>query len=230
MSTLVFADHVHHLLLDDEFILLDELGDSYIFLDRQQSQDLLSVFWDSEAIFADKRWLISKGILRHSNRRQFISTVHQNGLGIDNYEWRLTRVFRESSVSRFAVLQLAHQLTVVKLRLKYRGLHYALNVLRQLKRALSNVVDAEAAEVHKHLARDAVGAMGSAAAYLPYRVECLESSLALAEFLLRRRVHAEMRIGVQRYDFLAHAWVEVSGVVIGDHPKLPQRLPAILTV
>ena len=50
-----------------------------------------------------------------------------------------------------------------------------------------------------------------AAAFFPGRAICLEQSVALY-LLLRRWGHpATLRVGVQPYPFLAHAWVELGG-------------------
>lgn len=51
-----------------------------------------------------------------------------------------------------------------------------------------------------------------AAAFFPGRAICLEQSVALY-LLLRRWGHddAALRVGVQPYPFLAHAWVELAG-------------------
>ena len=51
---------------------------------------------------------------------------------------------------------------------------------------------------------------------------CLEKSLVLWFLLSRKRVPAELRIGVRRSDkgFEAHAWVEVQGTVVNDAEDL----------
>ena len=53
--------------------------------------------------------------------------------------------------------------------------------------------------------------IATAAAFFPGRAICLEQSVALY-LLLRRWGHpAVLRVGVQPYPFLAHAWIELDG-------------------
>ena len=46
--------------------------------------------------------------------------------------------------------------------------------------------------------------------------DCLLRSLALFRFLRAEGVHAEHVIGVQRFPFMAHAWVECAGTALPD--------------
>ena len=50
---------------------------------------------------------------------------------------------------------------------------------------------------------------------------CLQSSLALREWLARDGVFADLRIGVQKYEgqFQAHAWLEYKGKVLNDNDR-----------
>lgn len=62
-------------------------------------------------------------------------------------------------------------------------------------------------------------AVTRAARYGVFRPRCLVRSLAVQRMLRRRGIHSsELRIGVRMEGgaLLAHAWVELDGVVIGD--------------
>jgi hypothetical protein len=54
--------------------------------------------------------------------------------------------------------------------------------------------------------------------------KCLERSMVLWWFLLRRGFPAELQIGGRRAGagFEAHAWVEIQGIVINDHEAVGQ--------
>jgi hypothetical protein len=72
--------------------------------------------------------------------------------------------------------------------------------------------------------------VGAAAANGPYRATCLPQSLTVWWLLRRRGIASELRIGVRKEAncFLAHAWVEVEGVVfegvvLNDQQDVPQR-------
>jgi hypothetical protein len=50
------------------------------------------------------------------------------------------------------------------------------------------------------------------------RIDCLPRSLALHRFLRSVGIGAEHCIGVRRFPFGAHAWVEITGSVVLDSP------------
>jgi len=60
-----------------------------------------------------------------------------------------------------------------------------------------------------------------AALWSPFHVACLQMSFAVALEFRRRGVAAQLVIGVRPLPFVAHAWVEVNGVVYGDEAILP---------
>jgi Transglutaminase-like superfamily len=51
---------------------------------------------------------------------------------------------------------------------------------------------------------------------------CLQRSAATACLLKKCGFAAEMVIGVQQLPFLAHAWVELGGLVVNDKPYMPE--------
>ncbi len=62
-------------------------------------------------------------------------------------------------------------------------------------------------------------AVAMGAALFPGRAQCLERSLVLYDYLRCRGIAAQMRLGIQRYPFMAHAWVEYRGEPINDVPE-----------
>jgi hypothetical protein len=67
----------------------------------------------------------------------------------------------------------------------------------------------------------------AAAAYGPWRANCLQRSVLLWWYLGRRGMDGDLRIGVRRLaegEGLAfHAWVELDGTVLNDHADVRQR-------
>jgi hypothetical protein len=51
---------------------------------------------------------------------------------------------------------------------------------------------------------------------------CLQRSAALACFLKRYGIDANLVIGAQQMPFRSHAWVEVNGVVMNDKPYVSE--------
>ncbi|WP_431604991.1 lasso peptide biosynthesis B2 protein [Acinetobacter nosocomialis] len=65
---------------------------------------------------------------------------------------------------------------------------------------------------------------------LPFNMKCLEYSLILSTFLLLKQYDCTFKIGIQKYDFLSHAWVEVDNQPIADMPNLSYRLAVIFEI
>jgi hypothetical protein len=59
------------------------------------------------------------------------------------------------------------------------------------------------------------------------RSDCWPRSLVLVRALRGRGVDARLCLGVRKFPFLAHAWVELGGVAIGEPPELLARLVSI---
>jgi hypothetical protein len=75
-----------------------------------------------------------------------------------------------------------------------------------------------------------VMALRRARAYGPLRGNCLSESLALARWLCRRGIEAEIKFGVRRETSRretidAHAWVEVGGKAINNWTDARPYLP-----
>lgn len=79
-------------------------------------------------------------------------------------------------------------------------------------------------ELMRRLMRRTVRRVARVAAFFPGRAECLEQSLALLVLLRRRGLDAELRIGVERLPFTAHAWVEHAGRPINESAEYVDRL------
>jgi len=72
----------------------------------------------------------------------------------------------------------------------------------------------------------AARAIAIAGAFFPGRAVCLERSLALYLVLKRLGHDATLRIGVQPYPFLAHAWVEHCGIPVLEDEETVARFVA----
>jgi len=67
----------------------------------------------------------------------------------------------------------------------------------------------------------------TACIWYPRKVLCLQRS-AVTTYLLRRRgIPARLVIGTKVMPLLAHAWVEVDGVVVNDWPRVQQAYVTI---
>lgn len=77
----------------------------------------------------------------------------------------------------------------------------------------------------QHKAATAARMVSIAAFYGPYRASCLRRSLVLVILLRRQGIEGRLIFGTRRITqgLEAHAWVEVQGIVINDHPQIRQQ-------
>jgi hypothetical protein len=63
-------------------------------------------------------------------------------------------------------------------------------------------------------------AVHSAAVWYPKQTLCLQKASVTTSLLRQHGFPADMKIGVRKQPFHAHAWVEVDGQVVGDHQNV----------
>lgn len=110
-------------------------------------------------------------------------------------------------------------LVFVLLDVGFRVFGFAPVFLRVERWGRRSVSAAHAAplEVQEHTVRRVLAAVRTASRYYHRRrLDCLPRALATYLLLRRRGVSATLHIGVKRYPFGAHAWVECLGEVLGD--------------
>lgn len=226
-----FSKYAHYVLLNGEFIILDEQADCYVILEAPSSLELESALIEGNEQSEVVQALRDVGILELSSHRQTVRRVSAREHGIGDYEWRFARQFHQALPARGMRLRALQTLLWTKALLSARGFHTAMKSLRALKATHANAarLPTESSE-HKRICASAAAAIAEVALWVPYRVECLEYSMSLSRLLLSLGVCPRFRIGVQRYDFLSHAWVEVGGEVLGDDPNLPERMCPIVEI
>ncbi|MGH7459849.1 MAG: lasso peptide biosynthesis B2 protein [Longimicrobiales bacterium] len=105
--------------------------------------------------------------------------------------------------------------------------------LRKWWRPVGELISVESRQEHRVVPRSELQhaaqvawAITRAARYGVFRPKCLVRSLALQKMLENRGLcGSELRIGVRLQNgvFSAHAWVELSGRVVGDSPQTVQQ-------
>lgn len=125
-----FSQYAHYVLLNGEFIILDEQADCYVILEAPTSLELESALIEggepSEAVQA----LLDQGILELSSQRETIRRVSARETGIGDYEWRFARQFHQASPARGMRLRALQTLLWTKALLSMWGFHTAMNSLR----------------------------------------------------------------------------------------------------
>ncbi|MEA2489648.1 MAG: hypothetical protein QOH21_1440 [Acidobacteriota bacterium] len=70
--------------------------------------------------------------------------------------------------------------------------------------------------------------MNRAESYYPRKLQCLRRSAAMTWLFRSRGYPAEMVVGASILPFLAHAWVELEGHVVGDDESLVRERYIVL--
>lgn len=107
------------------------------------------------------------------------------------------------------------------------GLHETLQKLRLKKNGRTRQ---RSQLSHVNEARNIASDLYELSVYLPLKFKCLEFSIALSFLLIRYGCSFKFKIGVQRYDFLSHAWIEIDGEVLCDIPELASQMPVIMEI
>jgi hypothetical protein len=135
---------------------------------------------------------------------------------------------------RWRALAPGETLVLVRLAILLPAVSVALKVLgigrtyRALVGRCGRLLDDDISADERTRARRLAYLIGVAARRGPFRARCLEQSLMLTWLLHRRRVRAELRIGVANLEcrLSAHAWVELAGQVLNDSPSVAAKYAA----
>lgn len=226
-----FRSSIRYIYVNREFTLLDVRADRYYLLNEDESSELTSIFHGSmhheEAITKFEKC----GIIELAPQKpQIIESCQHPGIG--NHDWSIVGTFRKHPYRITDYYLSLWHLILVKLLLIFGGLQGLLKKIEKANRKV-NFRDPNSTNppnippFSTKSIESIASAVYDAGLILPFRSKCLESSAALKLILLGMGVNSHLVIGIQRYDFLAHAWVTVNGRVVGDRLDLEDRMSVI---
>ncbi|AOJ01794.1 transglutaminase-like superfamily protein [Burkholderia mayonis] len=215
---MMLARHCHIAVFDQAIVALDMRRSRYFLYDEACASAFADHYLDFKPVDTSRalKPLIDDRIIVAESPEPARSRI------ADYRAWRFdafesgiwaSRVLGERSTSRFEWLPF-WRIVRSAASLKMRGFH-ALSALDRLDARPANAAstdgDGSSQTVERYL---------RASIWSPFRITCLQMSLALATHLRRESVPAQLVIGVRPMPFIAHAWVEVDGRVCGDEPDL----------
>jgi hypothetical protein len=205
-------EFTHAVLIDGELMVLDELTDKYHFLDLEATNKFINTL------------SVIKGSLSPSVKIYHYS-ARKHGVG--NLAWHQQSDLRRRKVPIY--MQIMGLIYAIIFFIRYRRfrLHAILSDIRHEKNK-RNLHCAN--EIQEEKIKLMCAALSCAAIWLPFRIKCFEMSSMLALYALRRNLDCRFVIGVQRYDFLSHAWVELNGVPVCDRSDLSENLIQIISI
>lgn len=209
--------------LDDEIIILDLKSNCFHFLDKEQSVALDSYI--SGSIPLDSK-LDDYLFLFDKNSKNTTIAKYNNIEGIDNYSWSDVSHFLDRDIQDIGFIDKTSIIFIYCILFTGKDYFFKqkINLLKFFKKNRKQVytdlgyVNSAANFIHRVSSK------------LPFDLKCLENSLILAYFLTLKKYDFNLKIGVQKYDFLSHAWIEVEDIVISDMPDLSEKLAIILKI
>ncbi|WP_434707710.1 lasso peptide biosynthesis B2 protein [Pseudomonas sp. R1-1] len=222
-----FQPHAHAILIDNQLVVLDEKRDTYLIFNESQTTTLTNGDKDCTEYNEIRHELTSLNIITDTiDNATPLTKANDDYEGIDNYTWGIKRQNPRQPFKLLPTMRACLDLLHLKLTIAFGGLETCLASMRASKKALSG---SPLSAWHESIESYAQG-IRIASLVLPFKVKCLESSVCLFKHAMRNNKDCDFFIGVQLYDFLSHAWVEINGKVITDDPHLSRKLPKILTI
>lgn len=241
---LYLSTHVHACVAGGQVVLLDVRRDEYMGLSGAQARSLVGyvVGWPiMDATQAEAPRLRPEGI------RRLLVNLSARGILTENPEGERyvlpdlpvvqSSLVRERPGVRPVVrlcdgIRLLRASVQAASSLRFRSLESILRYVRDRKQARSNARAASgAAELRAEDVREWVKVFICLRPLLfGARKNCLFDSLALVEYLARRRAFPTWVFGVTVAPFAAHCWLQQGSVVYNDAPEHVRRYTPILSV
>ena len=224
-----FSKHIYHLLIDGEFVLLDIKADRYYLLGETDSIDLVDgLIKNKKSNIITKLVAVNVLTSEACDTCEKIRSIQAKRIGIGNHEWGATAAYKRSNYNFHYFLTAVFLLACITALMNVFGFAGVVGLCKRIPRRTAKHFSQMKSKKEK--LEKMASAIHGAGLLLPFRVKCLESSFALFFFSAIIGVRPKLRIGVQRYDFLAHAWIEVDACVIGDMQSLHTALPVIFEI
>ena len=205
MTSFYFKPNIHHVNINNEITILDEISDRYILLSEKQSILLKEYMSDGSHNYVGDTMNLEGIISKESGTPLAKSTPSPQGVGI--LTWNSYVSTRLGIASFFYISEAIMRMILVRKRFPYISLKDKLIIGQKLSQSIK-----------------------IAAPFIPGKVKCLEFSLVLFDMLVSRKISPTLFIGFQRYDFLSHAWLEIDNEVVADQDNLKTKLTPIIRV
>ncbi|WP_454887656.1 lasso peptide biosynthesis B2 protein [Sphingomonas oryzagri] len=164
--------------------------------------------------------LASKGILVH---RPGAAPV-KLGAQIADAE---SGAFTEAASGRgIDICSMLWEVAIARIHLRFRSLQHILDGIRDAKLRLAASRQSETSVSLSAVA----GALAKVDVMLSGHDRCLQRSIAVMRFLMRRGHRADMVFGVTGRPFQAHSWVQMNEVVVTDTPEHVRLFTPILVL
>jgi len=220
--------HCHIAVFDQAVIVLDIRRGRYLLYDRTCAKALADRYIDRSAQnnFPALQQLIADGIITGTDPADRpVNIFDYRALRFERFSssvWANRTMDRRHS-RRFELEPIA-RLTWSAILLKLSGLK-ALELLGKQK------IHARNPEHRAGMEESGIAERYfNASIWSPFRITCLQMSMAIVSQLRREGIDAQLVIGVRPVPFVAHAWVEIGHSVYGDVPDVQSNYGEIYRI
>ena len=216
---------------NENMIILDTTEDRYLILNEESSKTIKKLLTSTKLRFSKIEQDTIKELIRFKLITRFNKFVpssncyfyEEKKMGVVNLDWRMIY----GNLNRKVPLRLFIEAYATLIHV------YLINKKKKLW-GIINKINNYSKKIHfkkesTKLLNELCIALDKACFLFPQQTKCLVWSATLTFMLLRRGIKADFRIGVQNYPFLAHAWVEINGLVIADDKNLSDDLSVIFS-
>lgn len=216
-------------IYNGKVVVLDEVSNSFVFFDEEQSSSILSVLGKhfselSEEGSSAVNDLISHGLLCVAEKmadKNFQDVITSKGAF--ECDWALgdSRI----SLLSFRPGYFMQAMILLLLAKRYSDKGKLRDLLQTLRSSSSRSMVAN----DKKLIAIASN-VNLAVLFLWRKTKCLEFAYAVARIAFIHRIKCRFVVGVQTHPFISHAWVEGENGVVFDRKELPEELAKIVSI
>ncbi|MEO9216657.1 MAG: lasso peptide biosynthesis B2 protein [Rhodanobacter sp.] len=211
MTHYVLRDDLSYCRVGERLVFLDVGSDRYFHLPYPMEQAFVAYLDGVGCPDADISTLVERTIL-----------VEQAGTAIDSRPSikPAVRSAVEASLQprNLRVSELIEVFAIVLITRMHLKISTLKSILDRLTadRHIQTARTKPLAEFSEQRISDATAVFRRARLYVPIEMRCLLDSIAMATFLLRRRIHAHVVFGIALDPFSAHCWVQTDDLVLND--------------
>lgn len=219
----IFKKQFHHVFIDYELIILDVDNDKFFFFNIEESiiiYDFLKNKKNENSIFLND-------FINFFLKNNFLSVdviEFYNLVGIDSHSWKDVKFYLNNSDGCLSFMQRIFVLCIFLIFFQIKGMKYRVLLLKFFKKMNKKE------NFNLNFANNVNKFIHDLSKYSPYQLKCLEHAFILSSCLTLFGFKCNFNIGVQKYNFASHAWVDIEGDVLGDNKLLTNNLACIFKI
>lgn len=216
-----FNDFIHHVFIDDSFILFLEKKDEFIILDEDTSAKLIKIF---NGLSQDNKTIEKLSKLSIIKKSNIIQDINLYSFKQKNVEKISYSEIKTKDVNLYILLKMLIHLIKNKILLKTNNFHKILQNIRVQNNKKTDLANLRIEDIN-----NLIQTFKLIKRIIPMKFECLDFSLCIFN-LLPNSLEKKFFIGVRKYDFYAHSWIKINNFYISYNDINYSNLAVILEI